>query len=107
MKWQIKGDGVEYADPDSASLWITEGILKNVAKTAAKIFEGENKTVCAWIECKNVKVIAPDHHPDQEWEPIYYNPRIAPHWRDAEGKNIDKQMYRAILSCGKNLYAKS
>jgi hypothetical protein len=67
--------------------------LKNNKKTAEKIFNGEHKTVCAWILCEDIQVVY-DKFKQLDVDPsniqLKYNPRITPNWvlnkmTDADG----------------------
>ena len=50
MKWQVfdrQSNTKDYIDPDSKSIVMLECELGNHPTTAKKIYNGENKTVCA------------------------------------------------------------
>ena len=107
-KWQIKDmvtGEVEHHDPDEVSLMIVKGVLRNQRATAEKIFDGANKTVCAWIETDS----KPDVFSTFSDEEIVgfgfgYNPRMKPHWVQ-HGENIDGETIGLIQSKGRELYA--
>lgn len=102
-KWQITSiDGTkQYHEPENTNLKMIDCKLKNNKKTAQKIFDGENKTVCAWIECRDVIVTKTKTHDLRE---IQYNPKKAPHWTDQNGNNIDNEKFSIIISDGKQLF---
>mgnify|MGYP005687380891 CR=1 FL=1 len=67
MCWQVKDFGlnpaanngrgdIDYYAPSNVSLELTNCTLKNSPTTARKIYEGNHKTVCAWVECDMVDV---------------------------------------------------
>jgi hypothetical protein len=85
MKWKVQyPDGmVEYHDPTTTQLVMTNCVLKNNRKTAEKIFNGEHKTVCAWVLCDSIQVnkdsfVSYDNDPTNIR--VTYNPRVNPYW---------------------------
>ena len=57
MKWKIQSkSGVEYHYPADVQLIMKGCQLKNNRKTAEKIFNGENKDVCAWVLCDSIDI---------------------------------------------------
>lgn len=81
LKWKVTyPDGeVTYYSPDEFQLVMTECTFKNHKKTAQKIYDGDNKTVCAWILCKDIKVHT-DKSITDESNRVRYNPRVKPNW---------------------------
>jgi hypothetical protein len=109
--WQVKHpDGrVEFFDPEKVDLHLMFCQLKNYRKTAEKIFNGENKTVCAWVNCDDVFVYEPGTLSDSlpgEAAPLFYNPRVAPFWRDLSGNDLDGTRYINIHTEGKNIFCR-
>ena len=112
-KWQIRNrDGsVEYIHPDDMVVAISNARLHNRRKVADKIYQGENKTVCAWIDCeilsKGTELWIHD-----EWSKIYYNPRETPYWTlfGEQGKigatNLDNKMLDYVFIKGTEIYYK-
>jgi hypothetical protein len=85
--WQVSQGGTTYyLDPNRVSLTMVGCKLRNHPATAQKIHDGAHKKVCAWIDCEELEVTEPDSHVGL---PISYNPRVAPHWRNIGGRNID------------------
>ena len=95
MKWKIEypSGEVEYCSPTDTQLTMKTCQLKNNKKTAEKIFNGEHKTVCAWILCEDIQVVY-DKFKQLDVDPsniqLKYNPRITPNWvlnkmTDADG----------------------
>jgi len=105
MKWKIAyPDGnIEYLDPNKVDLLMKKCKLRNSQKTAQKIFEGENKTVCAWILCDDVVISENPKEPLEENGRLRYNPRVNPNWnfRDV---NVDGKQFNVIESRGSKLY---
>jgi hypothetical protein len=100
-KWQVKSmAGVRYYDPATVSLTLLDCQLRNQPATAKKVYDGANKSVCAWIDCNEVLTAAP-HTP--AGLPVSYNPRVAPHWRDEAGENIDGKRIGLLRSNGRQL----
>lgn len=103
--WKITHpDGsVEYLHPNEISLSMKKCILYNRKKTALKIFNGANKTVCAYVKCEDLDIIY-----DLDCvlgNKISYNPRIYPNWVDHNGDDIDGKSIDEIVSIGNQLYS--
>lgn len=106
MKWKIgypNGD-VEYLEPSEYNLILYKCILKNYKKTAYKIFNGGNKTVCSWILCESIDIIKTKNNSDNinVGNIISYNPRVKPYWvydnKDSDGMVFDQiHSYDRIL----------
>jgi hypothetical protein len=116
-KWQIRNrDGsVEYIHPDDIVVALSNARLHNRRKVADKIYQGENKTVCAWIDCEILakgRTIPRDLHLNDSWEKAYYNPRETPHWKlfGEQGKvgatNLDNKMLDYVFIKGTEIYYK-
>ena len=105
MCWQVKDYGVnpaarngrpniDYYPPSIASLEMTNCTLKNSPAIAQRIFEGENKTVCAWVECDILDVHykkSPSYTPvdTKNLRKYKYNPKKNPHWFTSKSNNAD------------------
>lgn len=75
-KWQVKdGKNVFHFNPDKVTLVMYDCKLRNHVETATKIFNGANKTVCAWIECSRLEVIEATSYVGEQ---ISYNPKLDP-----------------------------
>ena len=98
MKWKIQYPFgyVEYCDPKSTQIVMTGCTLKNSRKTAQKIFNGEHKTVCAWVLCDSVEVKFDgfQSYDTHNCPTLKYNPRVKPHWdynnEDADNLNFSE-----------------
>lgn len=104
MKWKVEyPDGeVKYLDPKDVQLVMHDCILKNHKKTAQKIFDGAEKTVCAWVLCKQIEIRTENFEPDNE-NKIRYNPRVQPNWI-LDGKVVDGQKFDSIITVDYGLY---
>ena len=103
--WQVRKEtGVEYYDPDRWQLAMFDCVLRSRRGEAEKIYNGKNKSVCAWIECKRLIV-----QPAPAWERPYkgiaiaFNPRWRPHWTGPDGQDIDQTQHRMIRTSGRSL----
>lgn len=104
MKWQVKtGKRVRYYDPTQVQLTMIGCRLRNRPKTAQRIYEGENKTICAWVDCKSVTIQPIASHKGRRI--IQYNPKVKPYWRSGNNRNIDNCRYETIVSVGRHLFA--
>ena len=104
MKWQVRsGDSVTYYDPHEVSLRMTGCRLRNQRGTAERINAGENKTVCAWVECESVQVLPPT--PARSIiDVVRYNPRKFPHWFNLALEDIDNHSFDALVTDSRLIY---
>jgi len=106
MKWKVQyTDGsVEYHSPSEVQLLMHDCILKNHKNTAQKIYDGANKTVCAWVLCKSLAIKKNDFiKADTIGERVRYNPRVTPHWM-LNDENVDGRALEKLLSVDFGLY---
>lgn len=109
MKWQVSSpDGnIEYFTPTETQLTLKGCVLKNHKKVAQTIFNGANKTVCAWILCDEIHIntIAPFKQADNKDQSnrVRYNPRVIPNWV-YEGKVVDGHRFNELVSVDTGLY---
>lgn len=109
MKWKIDipGQPARYVTPDAVQLRMTGCTIKNQKSTASKIHQGAHKSVCAWILCNEISILADLDGPSitqlKNYEPLLYNPRVQPNWL-CGGQNVDNESYDNIVSMGKNLF---
>ncbi len=113
-KWQIKNtvtDEVNYVDPHEFFLVLDDCKFRNQPGTARRIFNGENKTVCAWIECGSLRVLEADSGMDpaenfrqhRVLHSVSYNPRIHPFWASLHGEKLDNYEATRVVSWGREL----
>jgi len=103
QRWQVKrGDDVRFYDPEDVILEMNGATLRNQRGTAERILAGENKTVCAWVECESC-VVTPRGRSAvpavQEF--CHYNPRRRPHWFNAKRSDIDNTYYECLATFGR------
>ena len=108
MKWKIvyPDSTIEYLSPDEVSLIMMKCKLSNNAKQAEKIFQGESKTVCAWVLCEEMKITGAPQQDITETSRLRYNPRVKPCW-DYQDVNSDGKEFGCIESRGNRLYVNS
>jgi hypothetical protein len=100
--WQIRrGRRVEYVDPSVANLVMHGCRLKNSPGVAKRIYDGDHKTPCAWIECESVET-----RPSEaaSGEVVRYNPRVAPNWI-FRGANADGTTFALLKTVGRSVLA--
>tara|TARA_R100001440_G_scaffold16880_5_gene28606 strand:- start:6658 stop:7092 length:435 start_codon:yes stop_codon:yes gene_type:complete len=106
QRWQVRdGKEVEYYDPEDVHLDMYGAKLRNHRKTADRIRSGENKTVCAWVECERIEVQPRlfDGLPDVNGFCLY-NPRKAPHWCNSNNEDIDNKEYQRLMTYGRMIF---
>jgi len=107
MKWQVfdkQNNLKEYYSPDEWSLVMDDCTLGNHPSTAKKIYEGADKTVCAWIACN--KVTASSQAPSTEsCTQFKYNPKKNPHWFTDNNPNVDGMTFTTMITKNKQVYA--
>lgn len=115
MKWKVEyPDGtVFYFDPINVQLVMTDCTLKNHKKTAEKIHNGANKSVCAWVLCKTLNLNINKDIRDfwnVNTKQIRYNPKVQPNWmiddinQQVNGCICDGKKVHTIHSIGKSLF---
>lgn len=112
MKWQVTSPGgiVKYFDPKDTQLRLVGCLLKNHKKVAQTIFNGANKTVCAWVLCEDIHIttdllIRTNRVPfgvDPEMQ-VRYNPRVQPNWV-YEDKIVDNCKFSELVSVDRGLF---
>lgn len=102
-KWQVKfGKQVQYLDPDKVNIVMKGCKLKNHKTVAQQIYEGANKTVCAWIECQSVYVHPKNNLPSNIIK-ICYNPKLTPNWIEDQ-KDVDNKSYDWLYTHDRTIY---
>lgn len=106
MKWKVEypNKTVEYHDPEQVQLILTNAQLRNYKKVAEKIYNGANKSVCAWVLCDSVEIKTTDFKELNDlFDRIKYNPRIKPNWTINE-EIADYEFMELIISENNKLY---
>lgn len=103
LKWKVTSPNgkVNYYEPNDVCLHMENCKLVNQKGTAQKIFDGANKTVCAWIECEALTIFEP--LVIAKGTKISYNPRIQPNWV-CDGEIVDKGRYDVLYSFENGVY---
>lgn len=106
MKWQVfdrQLNTKDYFEPDSNCITMKKCILRNHKQSALRIFEGENKTVCAWIECDSYAV-SEQPRPLAKLTHYKYNPRKNPHWFTEDSNNADNLRFEMMTTNKRKVY---
>ena len=104
MKWKItdpEGNHT-YHEPSEVVLKMTGCFLRNQKATANKIHNGAEKSVCAWVEAKEVKVLN-QRQLQVAFDKVSYNPRVTPNW-EMNGENVDGKTFEAMVSINRGLH---
>ena len=109
MKWLVHNMETKerkYYDPEEVNLNLFDCRLINKRSTAIKIFEGANKSVCAWIECRHVEV---DYNVKSKITRefaynIRYNPKVKPFWVSEHGADLDHFVFPLLITEGKEIF---
>jgi hypothetical protein len=103
LKWKVTSPNgkVNYYEPNDVCLHMENCKLVNQQGTAQKIFDGANKTVCAWIECEALTIFEP--LVITKGTKISYNPRVQPNWV-CDGEIVDKGRYDVLYSFENGVY---
>ena len=105
MKWKVEYNGKsEYYSPDEYNLFLYGCQLKNSRKTADKIHQGANKSVCAWVLCDTILLGKNVALPEGNTR-LTYNPRVQPNWL-AGAAVADDLHFEQIWSDGRKLFTK-
>lgn len=101
--WRIqRGSMVFFINPDGIKIRLKNCKLINQKKSAQKIFNSGDKTVCAWIMCESITNI----NKIEFDTPLKYNPRIQPNWLNGE-TILDNNIIDEICIEGNKLFIKN
>ena len=113
MKWKVQYPNglVEYHNPSETQLILKGCQLRNHKGVAKKIFDGANKTVCAWVLCDEIEIIRLTTTNylktflkfDLMFDRIKYNPRVKPNWL-LNDNIVDNEFINSIGSVDSGLY---
>lgn len=103
MKWKVSypSGTARYYEPSEVLIIMNGCKLVNHKGTAKKIFDGANKTVCAWVECEEIKVIDKVVTYSNARQ-VCYNPRVTPHWV-LDNEVVDKGEFEELFTVGKSV----
>jgi hypothetical protein len=99
--WQIKinKEQVYYYQPEIYSLILTDCQLANQINAAKKIFDGQDRQPCGWIKAQQWEVIKSSKLSNIDIsQPIFYNPKVSPIWRDTEENCLDNLIVAKIIT---------
>jgi hypothetical protein len=111
-KWRVENvenKEVFFYSPDDYMISMINGKLYNQKGAATKIYNGQNKTVCAWIMCRNILVLqssSKKYIKDEHDGAAKYNPRVNPYWTDSDGNDIDKEEFSHLITIGRDILTK-
>lgn len=102
MKWRVEGDDkqVSFYNPQHVQLVMSGCKLRNQKSAAKKIFSGENKTVCAWIDCEEVQFFFGPINMDKQ---LVYNPRKQPNWT-LNGEDVDGKQFEELRTIDNKIF---
>jgi len=106
MKWQVfdlLDNTKDYYDPSEYSLLMKGCVLGNHPATAQKIYEGEHKTVCAWISCDRVTPVMQIGSLANK-QRYMYNPQKNPHWFTELQRNVDGKKLPTMVTINRRVY---
>ena len=108
MKWQVfdkQNNTKDYFDPDLKCILMRGCVLGNQPATAQRIYDGENKTVCAWVACDEVAVV--DKIPLSSISKLThykFNPKKNPHWFTDTHDNRDGLKFDTMITQNRAVY---
>ena len=109
MHWQIRhGENTHFFNPDGFKAVLHNAKLCNQRSTADRIYAGENKTVCSWIEFDKIELVREAE--TKRMPRLYYNPRHLPHWTwwvnqgIVDKENLDGTQYDTVIVNGTSIY---
>ena len=109
-KWQVLDrdtGSVSYYDTNGATFKMTNCKLVNRKATAIKINRGDNKSVCAWIDCSSIHhIVLKKGFSPKGASGVFFNPRQCTHWFDSAGNDIDNKSFECLVAVGREVYSK-
>lgn len=100
-KWKIYDDDNAEFISTELSFILSRCKLVNNKNIAIKINQGEDKSVCAWIEFEEFKFIQNYNYKCKR--NIKFNPRKNPFW-EIDGQDVDNILIQKIIVIKKKLY---
>jgi predicted ATPase len=112
MKWQVKtlvSDGsyvVQYFEPEKYQLAMFDAKLKVQLGTSKKIHEGACKTVCAWVECKELQILGTADlvKPCENDFYVRFNPRNNPNWTDRYSNIMNDEEFEILMTDNRSIF---
>jgi hypothetical protein len=106
MKWKVQdANGSRYYSPEEYTLFLVGCTLKSQPAAANKIFQGANKSVCAWVLADKVVLVPTEVIEGLTGNGVrlQYNPRVQPNWLAGDAV-VDNQHFGTIYSEGRKLF---
>ena len=116
MCWQVKDYGLnpasnngrpdtDYYAPSNVSLELTKCVLKNSPTTAQRIYDGQHKTVCAWVQCDEVQITKNDKiKPCENDFYVRFNPRHNPNWTDRYSNIMNDEKFDILVTDDRSIF---
>jgi hypothetical protein len=104
-KWKIiYPEGlIVYHNPNEVQLILKTCRLINQKNQSKKIFDGANKSVCAWVLCEEIEIHYGKPFNVSDNPEIRFNPRIKPNWV-VDGVESDNLLIREVVTDENKLY---
>lgn len=113
MMWKVKNISTghtHFFNPDSETLKLIDCTLTNRVGTTKKINEGAHKTVCAWVNCRDIEVIPKDRSLSvAKLQKLTFNPRMHIHWfvehhGHVKKINADDLAFKELITVDRTLF---
>jgi predicted ATPase len=112
MKWQVKtlvsdgSDLIQYFEPNEYQLAMFDAKLKVQLGTSKKIHDGACKTVCAWVECKELQVLGTADlvKPCENDYYVRFNPRNNPNWTDRYSNIMNDEKFEILMTDNRSIF---
>ena len=113
MTWQItdklNGNNKDYYNPEICSIKMKGCVFGNNPTISQKIYDGEHKTVCAWVDCEDLDVVyikSPEYVEPKIKNLLKYrfNPRKSIHWNTNRCDNLDGKERSLLVTHGRGIY---
>jgi hypothetical protein len=104
-KWKIiYPEGlIVHHNPNEVQLILKTCRLINQKNQSKKIFDGANKSVCAWVLCEEIEIHYGKPFNVSDNPEIRFNPRIKPNWV-VDGVESDNLLIREVVTDENKLY---
>jgi hypothetical protein len=95
-----QGEVVEYINPNTHSIVMVNCKTHNKINQATKIFNGSDKSPCAWLIFESYYVSDVIDATDNQ---LCYNPRVNPYWT-MDNNNVDGHTFDVVTTNSNKLY---
>ena len=117
MHWQVRDNvsgEVVFLPPETHTIHAESCKLRNRPRAATKIFDGANKSVCAWVDAERIHITDLGEHGypakreavarQLDFDQVRFNPKTAPNWVDNNGENVDGAEFRELYFCHRSVF---